>query len=86
MNLEIMKMMPNENAIQFFRGIRNKFNEKWPFTGKGSTNHVRTMVSGTMCKYLKDLVADRPLNSQKGREIEIRENKVLKVIIKEFGA
>ena len=31
------------------------------------------------------LVADRPLNSQKGHEIEIRENKVLKVIIKEFG-
>ena len=50
MNLEIMKMMPNENAIQFFRGIRNKFNEKWPFTGKGSTNRVRPLVSGTMCE------------------------------------
>ena len=48
MNLEIMQMMPNENAIQFFRGIRNKFNEKWPFTGKGSTNCVRPLVSGTI--------------------------------------
>ena len=63
MNLEIMKMMPNENAILFFRGIRNKFNEKWPFTGKGSTNRIRPLVSGTICKYLNDLATDGPLNS-----------------------
>ena len=48
MNLEIMKMMLDENAIQFFRGIRNKFNEKWQFTGKGSTNRNRQQVSGPM--------------------------------------
>ena len=46
MNLEIMKMMLDENAIQFFRGIRNKFNEKWQFTGKGSTNRNQQLVSG----------------------------------------
>ena len=44
MNLEIMKMMLDENAIQFFRGIRNRFNEKWQFTGKGSTNRKRQLV------------------------------------------
>ena len=48
MNLEIMKMMLDENAIQFFRGIRNRFNEKWQFTGKGSTNRNRQLVSVPM--------------------------------------
>ena len=38
MNLEIMNLMLNENAIQFFRGIRNIFNEKWQFTGQGSAD------------------------------------------------
>ena len=54
MNLEIMKMMLDENAIQFFRGIRNKFNEKWQFTGKGSTNRKQQLVSGPMSVEIPD--------------------------------
>ena len=34
MNLEIMKLTLNENAILFFRGIKNKSSEKWLFTGQ----------------------------------------------------
>ena len=86
MNLEIMKMMLDENAIQFFRGIRNRFNEKWQFTGKGSTNRNRQLVPGPMSmENPNDFATDCPLNSDKEQEIEIRENKVLKVTIKEFG-
>ena len=86
-----MKMILNENAIQFFRGIRNISNEKWQFTGKKSMD--RLLISRvrppnrqvSRWKILTNSVTDGPLISLKEQEIEIRENKVLKVTIKAFG-
>ena len=80
MNLEIMNLMLNENAIQFFRGIRNIFNEKWLFTGQGSADR-----DGYGPRWFRAGSLGGPFIPEKGLEIEIREKQGSKVIIKALG-
>ena len=70
----------NKKQIQRKMAIHRKgFNE--PYRG------TRPLVSRPIWKCPYDFATyDCPLNSDKEQEIGIRENKVSKVIIKEFGA